>query len=67
MVHVTKSGRSNGYWYVRYWIAGQPADESSRTKSESKAETYRIRREIEIANGIHLPPEAPPIAPSSCQ
>ena len=53
MVRVTKFKRkSNGYWYVRYWIAGRPVDESIRSRSEPTAESYRLKREIEINAGI---------------
>ena len=52
MVRVTKFRRPSGHWYVRFWINGQPTDESVRTKSEHIAETYRIRREMEINAGI---------------
>jgi len=54
MISVAKFQRcSNKYWYVRYWIGGQRVDESARTKSESVAESYRIRREMEINAGIY--------------
>lgn len=52
MVRVTTFRRPSGHWYVRYWIGGKPVDESARTKSESAAERYRIRRELEINAGI---------------
>jgi hypothetical protein len=52
MVRLSKIRRSNGYWYVRYWLGGQAVDESARTKSESTAERYRVRREMEINAGI---------------
>ena len=52
MTRVSKFRRASGYWYVRYWLDGRPVDESARTKTESAAETYRIRREIEINAGI---------------
>jgi integrase len=52
MVRVSKFRRANGNWYVRYWMGGNPVDESARTKCESAAERYRIRREIEINAGI---------------
>ncbi len=52
MIRVTKFQRRNGYWYVRHWLAGQALDESTRTKSEPAAETYRLRRELEINAGI---------------
>lgn len=52
MIRVSKFRRPNGYWYVRYWSGAQPLDESARTKSETQAETYRLRREIEINAGI---------------
>jgi hypothetical protein len=54
MIRVSKFRRPNGYWYVRYWTGAQPLDESARTKSETQAETYRLRREIEINAGIRL-------------
>ena len=53
MVRVSKfRRRSNGYWYIRYWIGSTPVDESAKTKSESAAETCRIRREVELNAGI---------------
>lgn len=52
MVRVTKFRRSNGVWYVRYAMGGERAAESARTRSESVAESYRIRREMEINAGI---------------
>ena len=52
MTRVSKFRRSSGYWYVRYWLASQPVDESARTKSETTAEAYRVRREIEINVGV---------------
>jgi hypothetical protein len=52
MIRVSKFRRPNGYWYVRYWSGAQPLDESAHTKSETQAETYRLRREIEINAGI---------------
>jgi hypothetical protein len=52
MIRVSKFRRPSGHWYVRYWLAGRPVDESARTKSESVAESYRVRREIEIGSGV---------------
>ena len=52
MIRVSKFRRPNGHWYVRYWRGAQPLDESARTKSETQAETYRLRREIETHAGI---------------
>ncbi len=52
MIRVTKFQRSNGYWYVRYWLAAKPLDESTRTKAEAPAEAHRVRREIELNAGI---------------
>jgi integrase len=52
MVRVSKFRRPNGYWYVRYWIGSDPVDESARTKSETEAERYRVRRDVEINAGI---------------
>ena len=52
MIRISKFQRPQGYWYVRYWLGGRPIDESARTKSESAAEAYRVRREIEIDTGI---------------
>ncbi len=52
MVKVSKFRRKNGNWYLRYWIAGRPVDESARAKSEASAETFRIKRELEINAGI---------------
>ncbi len=46
MIRVSKLKRSNGYWYVRYWLSGQAIDESARTKSESAAETYHHERSL---------------------
>ncbi|MDM8006006.1 MAG: hypothetical protein QUV05_07650 [Phycisphaerae bacterium] len=63
MIRVSKFRRPNGYWYVRYWSGAQPLDESARTKSESQAETYRLRREIEINAGKL---EDPPIKHEYC-
>jgi hypothetical protein len=51
MIRVAKYKRPNGYWYVRYFLAGQRCDESTKTTSESGAESYRLRREIEINAG----------------
>jgi len=53
MIRVTKFKRkTGGYWYVRYWLSGRPVDESTRSKSESAAESYRLKRELEINAGI---------------
>lgn len=52
MIRVSKFRRPSGYWYVRYWLAGRPVDESARTTTESAAEAYRVRREIEINTGF---------------
>lgn len=52
MIRVSKFQRQNSHWYVRYWMGGRPIDESARTRSEVGAETYRIRREMEINAGI---------------
>lgn len=52
MIRVSKFRRPQGYWYVRYWIAGRAVDESARTQSETAAETCRIKREFEINAGI---------------
>ncbi|MDM8008225.1 MAG: hypothetical protein QUV05_18965 [Phycisphaerae bacterium] len=52
MVSVSRFRRPNGYWYVRYWMNAQVVDDSARTKSETEAERYRLRREIEIGAGI---------------
>ena len=52
MVRVSKFRRRSGYWYVRYWLGGRRVDEAARTKTESAAETYRIRREMEVNAGI---------------
>ena len=52
MIKVSKWKRANGVWYVRYWLNGQPNDESIRTRSESEAESHRLRREIELNAGI---------------
>ena len=52
MIRIAKFKRTNGYWYVRYWSGGRRVDEAARTKSESVAETCRIRREMEINAGI---------------
>jgi len=52
MIKVSKWKRANGYWYVRYWLNGQPMDESAKTRTESKAESHRLRREIELNAGI---------------
>ena len=52
MIRVSKFQRQNSHWYVRYWMGGRPVDESARTTSEAGAETYRIRREMEINAGI---------------
>jgi len=52
MIKVSKWKRANGYWYVRYWLNGQPMDESAKTKAESEAESYQLRREIELNCGI---------------
>lgn len=52
MIRISKFQRPNSRWYIRYWLAGRPVDESAKTESESAAEAYRIRREIEIGSGI---------------
>jgi len=52
MVRVTKFRRSNGVWYARYWLDGRRCAESARTQSESAAESYRLRREMELNAGI---------------
>lgn len=52
MIRVAKYKRPNGYWYVRYFLAGQRCDESAKTTSDSGAESYRLRRELEINSGI---------------
>lgn len=52
MIRVSKYQRPNGYWYVRYWVAGRAVDESTKTKSDAAAETYRIKRDLEINAGI---------------
>ncbi len=52
MVRVSKFKRKNGNWYVRYWVAGRPVDESARATSEAAAESFRIKRELEINAGI---------------
>jgi hypothetical protein len=52
MVSVSRFRRPNGYWYVRFWINAQVVDDSARTKSETEAERYLLRREIEIGAGI---------------
>lgn len=52
MIRVSKWKRPNGYWYVRYWVDDRKIDESARTKSETTAEAYCVRREIEISTGF---------------
>lgn len=52
MVRVSKFRRPSGYWYVRYWVAGRPVDEAARTQSEQLAESYRLKREMEVNAGI---------------
>lgn len=59
MVKVSKFRRKNGNWYLRYWIAGRPVDESARAKSEAAAESFRIKRELEINAGIQPLNHAP--------
>ena len=49
MIQVSKLTKPNGYWYVRYWVGGHAVDESTRTKSESAAEQYRLRRGLSAA------------------
>jgi hypothetical protein len=52
MIRVSKRMRANGYWYVRFWANGRVVDESAKTKRESQAESYRLRREFEINAGV---------------
>lgn len=52
MIRVAKYKRPNGYWYVRYFLAGQRCDESTKTTSDGAAESCWIRRELEINAGI---------------
>ena len=52
MIRVSKFQRPSGYWYVRYWLDGTLVDESTRTKRESEAESFKARREVEINAGI---------------
>jgi hypothetical protein len=52
MIRVSKFKRSNGCWYLRYFLAGQLIRESAKTASEHDAETCRIRRELEMNAGI---------------
>jgi len=52
MVRISKIQRKNGYFYLRYWNAGRPLDESTRTKNEAEAEAIRVRRELEMNAGF---------------
>ena len=52
MIRVMKFKRTNGVWYVRYAVDARRVAESTKTRSESASETYRLRREMEINAGI---------------